>query len=116
MPQPAWKIAKQWHEKYIPNFPFAEAVVHYLKEGIVYSSPEIFVCGREVLWDGSEVSVSKHPNAWFVYMAASSNHSNPVREFMRVAPRAHEWAVWHRRNEARARVFNWASLAERVGL
>lgn len=116
MPQPAWKIAKQWHEKYIPDSSFADEVIRYLKNGVVYSTPEIFVCGQEVLWDGKAVYMSERPNAWFVYMAAASGHVNPVREFMRVATRPHTWALWHRRNEDRVRVFRWESLAGKVGL
>ena len=114
--QPAWQIAKQWHEKHIPEQPFQDAVVHFLREGLVHSSPEIFLCAQEVHWDGKAVDVDKEPNAWFVYMAASSGHANPVREFMRVATRPQKWALWHRRNENQTRVFAWDALARKVSL
>lgn len=60
--------------------------------------------------------MNKEPNAWFVYLAAASEHANPVREFMRVATRPREWALWHRRNESRIRAFKWESLGRKVGL
>jgi hypothetical protein len=114
--QPAWQIAKQWHEKYIPEQPFSEAVLNCFKEGLLYSSPEIFLCAREVLWDGETAYMSNRPNAWFVHMAASSGHANPVKAFMQAATKPHRWVLWHRRNEERLRVFNWESLARKVGL
>lgn len=114
--QPAWQIAKQWFEKHIPEQPFSEAVVDCLKDGVVYSSPEIFICGQEVLWDGESVYMSSRPNAWHVYMAASSGHANPVRAFMQTATKPHRWVLWRRRNEDRLRVFDWGTLARKVGL
>jgi hypothetical protein len=56
------------------------------------------------------------PNAWFVELAASIGHANPVREFMRVASRPHTWALWNRRNSFEPHAYPWTKLARRVGL
>ena len=74
------------------------------------------MCAKEVHWDGKAVDMNKEANAWFVYMAASENHSNPVREFMRLATRPHKWALWSRHNESRVRAFAWDALSRKVNL
>ena len=56
------------------------------------------------------------PNAWFLELAASVGHTNPVREFMRVATHPQEWAIWHRRNSFEPHAYLWHKLARRVGL
>jgi hypothetical protein len=112
----ALQIARDWHRRFIPTEDFASVVTDYLKEGVVYSSPQVFVCGRECFWDGEDYHMDKTPNAWFVYMAAAVDQTSPVREFMRVANRPHKWALWCRRNDGRVRAYDWETLAGKVGL
>jgi hypothetical protein len=112
----ALQIARDWHLRFIPTEDFASVITDHLKKGLVYSSPQVFICGRECFWDGEDYHMDKTPNAWFVQMAAATGHTNPVREFMRVASRPQHYALWCRRNDGRVRAFAWETLARKVNL
>jgi hypothetical protein len=114
----SWQIAKQWQDENSPH-DFWDLVGTYIATGLVFCTPQVFLLAREVHWDGEMEQISindKEPNAWFVELGASAGHVNPVREFMRVATRPHQWALWCRRGEMRVRAFDWETLAKKVRL
>lgn len=112
----ALQIARDWYRRSIPEEKFEEMVIEHFKEGLVYCTPQVFLCARECFWDGEDYHMDKTPNAWFVQMAAATGHINPVREFMRVASRPQTYALWCRRNDGRVRSFGWETLARKVQL
>ena len=70
----------------------------------------------EVRYEDEDV-VGGEPNAWFVELGAANEAcGNPVKEFMRVAPWQHEYALWKRNGEQRIRAFSWDKLKRKVGL
>jgi hypothetical protein len=83
---------------------------------LVYSTDEVFLLAHETHWDGESCDDDQEPNAWFVPLAASAGHANPVREFMRVASRPQQWALWCRHNSFEIRAYDWRKLARKVGL
>ena len=114
----AWQIAKQWQDKNSSK-DFYTAVCLHMATGLVFVTPQIFLLAREVFWNNDSKTISSDedtPNAWFVELGASSGHKYAIKEFMRVAPRPHKWAVWCRRGESRARAFDWSQLAKKVRL
>jgi hypothetical protein len=111
-----WQRAKQWHESNVTDETFEETLGWHLTHGLVYSTPEVFLLARECRWDGEEMHDDGEHNAWFVELAASAGHANPVREFMRVASRPQQWALWCRHNTFEIKAHDWAKLARKVGL
>ena len=111
-----WQRAKQWHDDHVTDETFEETLGWHLTHGLVYSTPEVFLLARECRWDGTEVHDDGEHNAWFVELAASAGHANPVREFMRVASRPHKWALWFRHNQFTIRAYDWRKLARKVRL
>jgi hypothetical protein len=131
----AWEIARQWQEANCMT-PFEEILGAHLSGGLVHSTPEVFLLAREVTWDpvAKEIlqpsafslagpAVASHPlrqpspNAWFVELAAGACH-NPVKEFLRVAPRSHQFVLWCRQSKGRKHdihAYKWDHLARRVG-
>ena len=110
-----WQRAKQWHESNVTDETFEETLGWHLSNGLVYSTPEVFLLARECRWDGEEMHDDGEHNAWFVELAASAGHANPVREFMRVASRPQQWALWCRHNTFEIKAHDWAKLSKRVG-
>jgi hypothetical protein len=112
-----WQKAKQWWDKDLTDETFEEVFGWHLTNGIVHSSPDIFLLVHEVHWDAAaeEIYDDREPNAWFCELAAA-NCANPVREFMRVLPHPHPWALWCRHNTFETRAFDWAKLAKKVRL
>jgi uncharacterized membrane-anchored protein len=111
-----WQRAKQWHDNHVTTESFEETLGWHLTHGLVYSTPEVFLLARECRWDGEEMHDDGEHNAWFVELAASAGHANPVREFMRVASRPQQWALWCRHNQFEIRAYDWRKLARKVGL
>jgi hypothetical protein len=100
--------------------PFEEILGTHLSCGIIHSTPSIFLLAREVTWDpvGHEI-IEGDPNAWFVELASSSAHATPVREFLRIVPHPHAWALWCRQSPGRKHdihAYAWNKLSARVGL
>ncbi len=111
-----WQRAKAWHDNHVADESFEETLGWHLSNGLVYSTPEVFLLARECRWDGEEMHDDGEHNAWFVELAASAGHGNPVREFMRVASRPQQWALWCRHNQFEIRAYDWRKLARKVGL
>jgi len=111
-----WQIAKHWWDNHSTDETFEETLGWHLSSGLVYSTDQVFLLAREVRWDGTEVHDDGERNAWFVELAASAGHANPVREFLRVASRPHQWALWCRHNSFEIRAYLWEKLAKKVRL
>jgi hypothetical protein len=112
-----WQKAKQWHDQHVSTETFEELLGWYLSHGFVWSTPQVFLLARECYWDATreEISDEGERNAWFVELAASAGHANPVGEFLRIAPHPHQWALWCRHNQFEIRAHDWAKLAKKVG-
>ena len=130
----AWEIARQWQAENCMT-PFEKILGAYLSTGLVHSTRDCFLLAREVIWDPSQKAIvegrksrveGQQPNAWFVELAASaiqvsgfSFQVSPVREFLRVATRPHEFVLWCRQSKNRKHdihAYRWSHLAKRVGL
>jgi hypothetical protein len=130
----AWEIARQWQSENCMT-PFEEILGWHLSGGLIYSTRDCFLLAQEVIWDPEQKAIvesresrvdGQQPNAWFVELAASAtqvsgfkSQVSPIREFLRVAPRAHEWTLWYRAARNRPHnihAYKWAHLARRVGL
>lgn len=111
-----WQRAKAWHDANVTDESFEETLGWHLTHGLVYSTPEVFLLARECRWDGEEMHDDGEHNAWFVELAAAAGHANPVRQFMRVASRPQQWALWCRHNQFEIRAYDWRKLARKVGL
>lgn len=124
--------------------PFEEILGAHLSCGLIYSTKDCFLLAQECHWTGEEMISRRDAeaqrkeqrpgkqtqdlpmNAWFVELAASGtqvsglrSQVSPIREFMRVAPRAHEWTLWYRAARNRPHnlhAYKWEHLARRVGL
>ena len=112
--------------------PFEELLGWHLSGGLIYSTKEVFLLAQEVTWDPEKSEIgnqkSEMPNAWFVELAAASVQpstldarpsTSPIREFLRVAPRSHEFVLWYRAARNRPHnihAYKWAHLARRVNL
>jgi hypothetical protein len=111
-----WQRAKAWHDNHVTDESFEETLGWHLTHGLVYSTPEVFLLAHETHWDGEACNDQLPPNAWFVELAAAAGCANPVREFMRVASRPQQWALWCRHNQFEIRAYDWRKLARKVGL
>ena len=111
-----WQKAKAWWDENTTDETFEETLGWHLTNGLIYSTPQVFLLARECRWDGAEVCDDGEANAWFVELAASVGHANPVREVMRVASRPQRWALWCRHNSFEIKAHDWAKLARKVGL
>ena len=111
-----WQRAKHWWDDHSTDETFEETLGWHLAHGLVYSTPEVFLLARECRWDGEEMHDDGEPNAWFVELAAAAGCANPVREFMRVASRPQQYALWCRHNQFEIRAYDWRKLARKVGL
>lgn len=116
----AWQRAKQWWDDNVAAKTFEQVLGEHISTGLVYATPQVFLLAREVFYDQANQQVirndDKDSNAWFVELAASVGNANPVREFMRVAPRARQWALWCRHNNFEIKAHQWAQLARKVRL
>jgi hypothetical protein len=111
-----WQLAKQWHDESVTEETFEETLGWHLTNGLVYSTPQVFLLARETHWDGAEANDDAGPhNAWFVELAAAVGCANPIREFMRVASRPQQWALWCRHNSFEIKAHDWAKLSKHVG-
>jgi len=122
----AWEIAKQWQAANCMT-PFEELLGAYLSSGLLHSTPEVFLLAREVTWDPSTKQIIPSSrsrllspgNAWFVELAASNHHSNPIREFLRVVTHPLPYVLWCRQSVNRQHdihAYRWSHLARRVNL
>ena len=121
-----WQKAKQWWDENTTGESWEERVGWHLSNGLVFSTNEAFLVAREVRWDGERMHDDGDPNAWFVELAAWNGlmdkgtkglrDGSAVREFMRVAPRPRQWALWCRHNSFEIKAHDWAKLARKVGL
>lgn len=111
-----WQQAKAWWDNNTTDETFEQTLGWHLTNGLIYSTPQVFLLARECRWDGTEVHDDGEPNAWFVELAAAVGHANPVREFMRVASRPQQWALWCRHNSFEVRAYDWNKLSRKVGL
>jgi hypothetical protein len=114
-----WQIARTWQLENSTES-FEEIFNNHLHGGLIYSTPDVFLLARECCYDPTTneiiMDTSLPPNAWFVELAASVGHANPVREFLRVATRPLEWALWCRHNSYRLHAYKWTALAKKVRL
>lgn len=112
-----WERAKIWQAENSTES-FEELLGWHLSCGLVFSTPSVFLLAHETHYDPetNEMTMELPPNAWFVPLAASVGHANPIAEFLRVATRPHEWACWCRHNAFRIHAYPWRKLAARVGL
>lgn len=112
-----WERAKIWQQENSTES-FEELVGWHLSCGLVFSTPQVFLLAHETHYDPetNEMTMELTPNAWFVPLAASVGHANPIAEFLRVATRPHKWACWCRHNTFRVHAYPWRKLAARVGL
>jgi hypothetical protein len=113
-----WQLAKKFQDEHCVAT-FEDVLGRHLSGGYVWSTPDVFMVAREEHYDEQreELSIDRNaaPNCWFIELAASANHTNPVREFMRVAPWPHKYAAWCRRGEMRVKAFNWNKLIKKIG-
>lgn len=113
-----WQLAKQWHDDNVSTETFEENLGWHMSCGVVYSSPDAFIMGREVCWDEErqEISIdeSAEKNAWFVELAAVLDGADAFGRFAAMAPRPHKWVLWCRRGEMRVRSFPWSKLNMKV--
>jgi hypothetical protein len=100
-----WERARNWHDEHTTE-PFESLLAWHMAHGLVFNTPQVFLLAHEVHYspDTNTMTYDLPPNAWFVELAAATNHANPVREFLRVATRP------------QAHAYPWAKLARRVGL
>ena len=110
-----WQKAKAWWDDNVATETFEETLGWHLSNGLVYSTPQVFLLARECHWDGAEVHDEGERNAWFVELAAAVGCTNPVREFMRVASRPQQYALWCRHNSFEIKAHDWAKLSKKVG-
>ena len=112
-----WQRAKQWHDEHVTEETFEETLGWHLTNGLVYSTPQVFLLAREVHWDAEqkEMRDEGERNAWFVELAAAVGCANPVWHFMRVASRPQRWALWCRHNSFEIKAHDWAKLSKKVG-
>ena len=111
--------------------PFEELLGQYLSCGLVHSTPSVFLLAKEVRWDPvAKEIIEGNPNAWFAELAAASASPltqlssfkfqvSPVREFLRIAPHYHQWALWCRVSKSGSHdihAYRWHKMAQRVGL
>jgi hypothetical protein len=112
----AWQKAKQWQEDNDATATFEELLGWHLSHGLVHATPQVFLLASEVRWNTEEERFEDgEPNCWFVRLAASAGHANPVREFMRVASRPQQYAAWCRRGSFEPRIYDWNKLITKVG-
>jgi hypothetical protein len=111
-----WQLARQWHENNVAGETFEEVLGWHMSHGLVFCTTDMFLLARETHWDGETCDDDKPSNAWFVELAAAVGSANPVREFMRVAPRPHQFALWCRHNSFEVKAHEWAKLAKKVRL
>ena len=110
-----WQRAKAWWDNHSTQ-DFWQVVGEHLSSGLVHATPEVFLLANELRWNAEEQAFeSGEPNCWFVRLAASAGHANAVREFLRVAPRPHEWVCWYRRQQFEPRIYRWDKLMKKVG-
>ena len=114
-----WQTAAEWQKEHSPEG-FEECIGRHLSNGFVWSTPYCFMLASEVYWDKEREAFGlngEDPNAWFVTLAASNEAcASAAKEFMRIAPWKHPWALWCRRGEMRVRAFDWEKLSRKVGL
>jgi len=110
-----WQIARQIYESNSTD-PFELLLGSYLAQGILHSSPEIFILARPVHYQATEIQA---PDAWFVHLAASAPaQRNSIREFMRMMPFPLPYVLWQRslgRPGQHFHAYPWDQLARRVG-
>lgn len=114
--------------------PFEEVLGWHLSGGLIYSTREVFLLAQECHWTGEEMISRRDAkaqglpiNAWFTELAAASVQpstldsrpsTSPIREFLRIAPRSHEFVLWCRQSKGRKHdihSYRWDHLARRVG-
>jgi hypothetical protein len=110
-----WQKAKEWHDENDATVSFPELVGQHLSQGLVYSTDQVFLLASELRWNAEDFRFeSGEPNCWFVRLAASAGHTNPVGEFMRVAPRPQQYAAWCRRGGFEPRIYDWNKLLRKT--
>jgi hypothetical protein len=113
-----WELAKQWQEEHSTE-DFWDLLGRHMSGGFVWITPQVFLLASEERWNAEKQEIAINDgspaNAWFVRLAASAGHANPVGEFLRVAPHRHQYALWCRRGEMRVRAFDWEKLIKKVG-
>lgn len=85
---------------------WSRRIAECLECGYVFSTPSEFMAAMDGEHDGQP--------AYRVWVAAGGA-GNVLRRFMRYAPEPRPWVIWHRRNEARSRVFAWDKLMKKAG-
>lgn len=109
----AWQRAKQWQGQHCMT-PFEDLIGWHLSCGLVHSTPSVFLLAHEVAWDAQRQSIlpaTEFPaNAWFVTLAAASGQASPLKEFLRIAPHPHRYALWCRRGTSEIHAFTWGRL------
>ena len=111
-----WQKAQQWQDNHDATTDFWTLLGEHLSAGYVWSSPKVFLLASETRWNAEEQTFEQgDPNCWFVRLAASAGHASPVREFLRVAPKPHQYAGWCRHGSREPRVYLWEKLIKKTG-
>jgi hypothetical protein len=73
-----WQLAQQWQDTHDTQ-DFWELLGEHLSSGYVWNSPKVFMLASEARWNAEEETFeSGEPNCWFVRLAASAGHTNPI--------------------------------------
>lgn len=117
---PAIQRAKEEYETRFPGRTLDELVMRAIEQGahlVIY--PDLFiVASQSTLTDDGWVQDDRHPNTWFITLAATSgselfwHYQTPatmLARFMRLAPQPLPFVAWQRRN-GRIRVYHWERL------
>ena len=111
-----WQKAKQWQDEHDATKDFWELLGEHLSAGLVWNSAKTFMLASETRWNAEEQTFeSGEPNCWFVRLAASAGHANAVREFLRVAPKPHQYVGWYRRQQFEPRIYRWDKVMKKTG-
>ena len=111
-----WQKAKAWQDEHDATTDFWTLLGEHLSSGLVWNSSKTFMLASEARWNAKEQNFEDgEPNCWFVRLAASAGHANAVREFLRVAPRPHQWVGWYRRQQFEPRIYRWEKLIKKTG-
>ena len=113
---PAFNLASQWQTQH-DKTGLETLLARYFACGLVYSTADTFMLAHECHYNEETGEVTQGvstPNAWFVRLA-SSTLAKPLKEFARIIPRKHAWALWCRRNDNRLRAHRLDKLVSKGG-
>jgi len=110
-----WQIAKAWWDENVTDETFEATLGWHISNGVCYVTPQSFMLAHECRWDGKERSHEGEHNAWFIELAAGIGGTALFRQLMRVAPRSHQWVLWHRHGSFdKVKAYEWNKLIKKV--